>query len=337
MIELSPQAMEALVSAPACCLPSIRARPTPRPHSSTPTTGEIAASSSRRGRHLVSGPWVRRAGRRGALGRDARRRSRSCLELRPDVACLGDRDLQPARVGRRLEPPERASRSDRCSAGRMHAPPPGAPSSPLHAPDARELVRSRTGLSLDPMFSAPEDALGAGRRRRSRRGRRGRRRCSAPLTPGSSTSLTGEHATDAGNASRTLLLNIAGARVGRRAARALRNPRAAVCPRSGVPTQASASRSARACCPAGIPVVAVLADSHAAPLPPRVHGPGRGQGHLRHRFVDHGPRGGPRPGPRRDRHDGRLAGRRHGDLRPGGQHRRQRLGPRLDGTDARRT
>ena len=73
-------------------------------------------------------------------------------------------------------------------------------------PQARQLVRSRTGLGLDPMFSAPKF-------KRSIDAARAEGTAAKDIAVGTIDAwliwkLTGEHATDLGNASRTLLLDL---------------------------------------------------------------------------------------------------------------------------------
>ena len=74
-----------------------------------------------------------------------------------------------------------------------------------------ELVRDKTGLVIDPYFSATKiEWLLDSRRRADGRGPSGARSPSAPSTPGSSGSSPAGavHATDHSNASRTMLYNI---------------------------------------------------------------------------------------------------------------------------------
>ncbi len=128
-------------------------------------------------------------------------------------------------------------------------------------PDADELVRTRTGLSLDPMFSAPkmrwllDTTLAAGADRDDIR--------LGTVDAWLIHKLTGEHATDVGNASRTLLLALESLRwdpelldlfgIPAGALPEIRDSDAGFGSTRGVPGL-----------PDGIPVVAVLADSHAA-------------------------------------------------------------------------
>ncbi len=128
-------------------------------------------------------------------------------------------------------------------------------------PGARDLVRQRTGLSLDPMYSAPkmrhalDAALAAG---------------AAPGDVAVGTvdswlvrSLTGEHLTELGNASRTLLLDLDTCAWDDDLLALFGVPRAALAdPRA---SDAGFGRTLPGgVLPAGVPVVAVLADSHAA-------------------------------------------------------------------------
>lgn len=129
-------------------------------------------------------------------------------------------------------------------------------------PDAAQTIRQRTGLSLDPMFSAPkfrasiDAALAAG------------------ADPGDVAvgtvdawlvwRLTGQHVTELGNASRTLLLDLSSL-TWHEELLTLFGIDASHLPELR-PSDASfgvtSTRHGRL--PAGIPVVAVLADSHAA-------------------------------------------------------------------------
>lgn len=141
-------------------------------------------------------------------------------------------------------------------------------------PEAPALVRSRTGLSLDPMFSAPkmrralDTAVAAGID-------------PADVRLGTVDAwlvhrLTGVHATDAGNASRTLLMDLRSldwdedllALFGI-ARENLPEVRASD---AGFGRTTGAGRL-----PAGIPVVAVLADSHAALFHHGCTAPGTGK------------------------------------------------------------
>jgi glycerol kinase len=129
-------------------------------------------------------------------------------------------------------------------------------------PDATKLVHSRTGLSLDAMFSAPkfrasiDAALAAGAD-------------PADIAVGTVDAwlvwrLTGQHATDVGNASRTLLLDLASLCWDADLA-ALFGVDPAHLPELRASDASFGTTSERfGRLPAGVPVVAVLADSHAA-------------------------------------------------------------------------
>ena len=194
-------------------------------------------------------------------------------------------------------------------------------------PDAAAAVRSRTGLSLDPMFSAPkmrhalDAATAAGV-------------ALADITVGTVDAwlvwrLTGELAIEAGNASTHPAARSPDPRVGPGAAGPLRCPDR--CPARGPsvrrrvrPHHRAGRRSP------GSPRGGGAGRLPRRPVLPRLHGSRDGQGDLRHRVVGDDP--GRRPGPRAGRHldDARLARRRGSDLRPGGQHPGEWLGTGLD-------
>lgn len=129
-------------------------------------------------------------------------------------------------------------------------------------PELAQQVRARTGLDLDPMFSAPKmrwllDAAGG------RRAVEGGRVHVGTIDTFLVHRITGERAAEAGNASRTLLLDLA-----------TQSWDPELCDLFGVPLGALAPvRRSDALLgrslpggrlPAGVPVHAVLADSHAA-------------------------------------------------------------------------
>lgn len=129
-------------------------------------------------------------------------------------------------------------------------------------PEFAATVRTRTGLDLDPMFSAPKmrwllDAVadaGAVRAGAIRVG---------TIDTYLLGRLTGEHATEAGNASRTLLLDLATQTWDEELCEAFGVPLAAL-----APVRRSDAELGRTLpggrIPAGVPVLSVLADSHAA-------------------------------------------------------------------------
>ena len=128
-------------------------------------------------------------------------------------------------------------------------------------PDARAVVRSRTGLSLDPMFSAPKmrwafDAAVAG-------GADPDDVLLGTVDAWLVHKLTGEHATDVGNASRTLLLDLRSLDWHPELLELFGVPESALPEVRGSDAGFGVTLGAGRL-PAGIPVAAVLADSHAA-------------------------------------------------------------------------
>ena len=193
-------------------------------------------------------------------------------------------------------------------------------------PHAAALVRSSTGLSLDPMFSAPKM----------------RHALDAATAAGAALSdvavgtvdawlvwrLTGELAIEAGNASRTLLLDLQTLQWDPELLDLFGVPSAS-CRRSVRPTPASAARGTGSR-PGRHPRRRGTGRLPRGPVLPRLHGSRDGQGDLRHRVLGHDSRRRPRPRAGRDRHDPGLAGRRDADVRAGGQHPGERFGSGLD-------
>ncbi|WP_448059712.1 FGGY-family carbohydrate kinase [Cellulomonas hominis] len=128
-------------------------------------------------------------------------------------------------------------------------------------PSAAGLVRTRTGLSLDPMFSAPKmrAAIGSATAAGARVG---------DVAVGTVDSwllwcLTGEHLTEMGNAARTLLLDLESCAWDADLLDLFAIPETALAQVRA--SDAGFGRTLRGGpLPAGVPVVAVLADSHAA-------------------------------------------------------------------------
>ena len=156
-----------------------------------------------------------------------------------------------------------ASRSTAPSSGRTAAPPTLARRSARPAIEAE--VAARTGLLLDPYFSGTKIAWlldhVKGARDKAERGE---------LAFGTIDSfliwrLTGGkvHATDATNASRTLLFNIHDGRVGRRRCSASSTCPRMLCPRSGTAPPTTASTD-QAILGAAIPILGVAGDQQAA-------------------------------------------------------------------------
>ena len=154
--------------------------------------------------------------------------------------------------------------------------------------------RAAAGSPLDPMFSATEGALAARRARPDRaRSRRGEL-CLGTVDSWLLSRLGGEHVIEAGNASRTQLLDVQTLPL-------------------GSPSCSSCSASRRACCrawsrrparsrpcaaspplPDGTPVARRDGRLARRAVRPRRLAARPGQGHLRHRLLDHEPR--PPPG-----------------------------------------
>ena len=196
-------------------------------------------------------------------------------------------------------------------------------------------MHERTGLRVDPMFSAPKmrwllDHLPAG----------------VPIDDvrlGTVDAwliwrLTGgaEHLCEAGNASRTLLYDIGGLDWNAELLDRLRRARARCCPTRVASDAGFGTTRNVPHIPDGTPILAVLADSHAALFGHGCTDSGHGEGHLRHRLVG--------DGPDREAVHHRVAGAHHvglGDrrlahLRPGRQHPLLRRHPGLDRRPAHR-
>lgn len=236
-----------------------------------PTTGAIVASSCRAVGIAFPAPgWVEQDAEE--LWVVTLAAVEGCLEQRPDLECLGvaisnQRESVVAwsrRTGEALGPVlgwQDARTADACATlGRR--------------PGVDDLVRSRTGLSLDPMFSAPkmrwlvDTAVAGGAAVEDVR--------LGTIDSWLVYRLTGQHLIEAGNASRTLLLSLAS-----------RSWDPELLELFGIP--ASALPEVRASdggfgqtagvrgIPDGIPVVAVLADSHAALYQHGCTSPGTGK------------------------------------------------------------
>jgi glycerol kinase len=141
-------------------------------------------------------------------------------------------------------------------------------------PDAVVHVRERTGLSLDPMYSAPkmrvalDSAIASGV-------------AVEDVALGTVDSwlvwsLTGDHVTELGNASRTLLLDLATCTWDQELLELFGIPRSALPGLRGSDEGFGRTRAASGL-PAGVPVLAVLADSHAAMYEQGCAAPGTGK------------------------------------------------------------
>lgn len=133
----------------------------------------------------------------------------------------------------------------------------------LRGPEMNALVRSRSGLPLDPMFSASKAAwlLDAYDPNRERSGRG--EWCLGTVDSWLLFKLTGEHLTELGNASRTQLLNVHTAEWDTELLRLFRVPRTAL-PSLRASNGPFPALRGLPPLPDGTPVHAVLGDSHAA-------------------------------------------------------------------------
>ena len=205
------------------------------------TTGVRPSPSTRTAGRRDGLPRVPPALPAAGLGRARRRRDLArgrahtlaevATALRRPAAGRRDRHHQPARDGRGLGPAHRPAAATARSSGRTGAPRPRCDASAR--PVTEPLVRARTGLVLDPYFSATKlewllTEGGVERRRRPR--------ASAPSTRGCCWNLTGGaacHATEPSNASRTLLFDIGDRRWSTELLRRCSASRARACPRCG--------------------------------------------------------------------------------------------------------
>ena len=303
------------------------------------TTNSKAVWSTRPGRSSGTAPlrWVWRHRIPGGSSRMPRRSGRACWPPWPPVAAsTPDATLAGVTISNQRESVVAWRRST------------GDPLGPvigwqdrrtaswctrLATEDADDLVRARTGLRIDAMFSAPKirwllDQLPGvaevgrlpGHRRRLAGLAADRRSTPTPC--------------EAGNASRTLLYDVRGPELVAGAVRPLR------CAGRDASRRCSrrTGRSGRpATCPdyrTAYPILAVLADSHAALYGQGCTTVGTAQGDVRHRLVgDDADRD--LPGrPHRGAVDAGLADR-SAHLRPGGQHPLLRGHALLDGHDPR--
>lgn len=133
----------------------------------------------------------------------------------------------------------------------------------LRRPETGQLVRSRSGLPLDPMFSASKAAwlLDTYDPERERSGRG--EWCLGTVDSWLLFRMTGEHLTELGNASRTQLLNVHTAEWDPELLRLFRVPRAAL-PELRPSNGPFPAQRGLAPLPDGTPIRAVLGDSHAA-------------------------------------------------------------------------
>jgi glycerol kinase len=128
-------------------------------------------------------------------------------------------------------------------------------------PDAPEIVRARTGLTLDPMFSAPKMRLAF--ESATQRGHRPGDVMVGTMDSWLVWRLTGELMTEVGNASRTLLLDIRSLRWDSELLELFGIPESALPHVQSSDAGFGVTRGVGRLRP-GVPVSAVLADSHAA-------------------------------------------------------------------------
>ena len=221
-----------------------------------------------------------------------RARRRGDLAQRPEVVRRGAR---PGRPRRRPTSPRSASPTSArrpCSgtatpaagpqrdrlAGHPHRPSSCA-SSP--ATPGTTASATATGLPLATYFSGPkmrwllDNVAGAARAGRGRRGAVRHDRHLADLE------ATGRHVTDVTNASRTMLMNLQHARLGRRAARRVGVPRAMlpeIRPSTEIYGEARGPLG-------GVPVAGVAGRPAGRAVRPDLLRARRGQEHLRHRLL----------------------------------------------------
>ena len=220
-----------------------------------------------------------------ALAQRRRGASSACLARRRHPTVAADRRHQPARVGRRLGPRAPAGRSARASSGSAAARAPFC--ADLRARGLEPLVQQKTGLDDRSAVLGEQDPLAA----RSHRPTGSARAANGELCVGTVDSwllwnLTGGavHACDVTNASRTQLLNLRRAGLGRRAARHLRDPAAAL-PRDRPSSGVFGDDRAGGRLPGGVPDRQPDRRLARRALRPRGVRAGRGEGHLRHRLV----------------------------------------------------
>ena len=225
-----------------------------------------------------------RARRARDLGGDAGRRRRGAATTPARAPATSTRSASPtsARPSACGIPPA-ASRCTTRSSGRTGARPRAARSCATQGHEP--LVRARTGLVLDPYFSATKiewllehvDGL----RERAQSGRA----LFGTIDSWLIFKLTGEHVTDATNASRTLLYDIGDGPLGPRAARAVRRSRARAAARARQRGRRSGRRAPDALHGHAVPVCGRRRRPAGGAVRPGVRRPGHGQEHLRDRLV----------------------------------------------------
>jgi len=235
-------------------------------------TGAVLASAARPVGITFPAPgWVEQD---AAQLRDATLdAARECLEQRPDVHVDGisissQREsvvIWDRRTGEPVGPVlgwQDARTAERCAA--LVADRPGAAAT----------VRDRTGLTLDAMYSAPK--MRAALDQAAAHGADLAHVAVGTVDSWLLWSLTGDHLTELGNASRTLLLGLETCTWDDELVDLFGIPAAALPALRGSDGPFGVTREGGAL-PAGIPVVAVLADSHAAMYEQGCTTPGTGK------------------------------------------------------------
>ncbi|MCB2176908.1 MAG: hypothetical protein KQH57_13940 [Actinomycetales bacterium] len=224
-----------------------------------PETGDLLAAASRPVGIAFPAPgWVEQDAEQ--LWSATLEAVDECLGRRPDAWLLGvtvsnQREsvvCWSRRTGRPLGPVlgwQDARTADRCAALAEAR------------PGAGELVRNRTGLSLDPMFSAPK--MRAALETATSGGANPSDVALGTVDAWLVRRLTGEHLTEVGNASRTLLLDLATLRWDPELLDLFGVP-AATLPQVRASAAGFGTTLGEGALPPGVPVLAVLADSHAA-------------------------------------------------------------------------
>ena len=243
---------------------STRERPV-RERSSSIAQGAARARAQREFRQILSAVGLGRARRRGDLAHAARLRARGAAARRSGGdRCRRDRHHQPARddadLGARDRPSDRAG-------DRLAGPAHGCACARHCAPTApSRWCSERTGLLLDPYFSAHQVRLAA--RQRPRRPARARRAASSPAARSTAgwcgSSRAAAAAPDAMSATRRapLLFDIARLRLGRRAARAVPRPARAAAAHRRLERRRRDDRRRRA--RRAVPIAGIAGDQQAA-------------------------------------------------------------------------
>lgn len=136
---------------------------------------------------------------------------------------------------------------------------------PLHRPDVQDLVASRTGLSLDPLFPAAKIAWLLDNISGARGGAKAGKICAGTVDSWLLSKLTGgtQHATDLSNASRTQLFNIHTLKWDDELARLFDVP-VEILPEVLPSDSTFGVTVGQGLIPSGVPIHSMMGDSHAA-------------------------------------------------------------------------